>query len=177
MLEVPRSIERKVRIPEGAPGPLETQVLQPMLVSMGIVAAHVAARSDDDENDYDDEPPEDEERPPSFPEMLKLAFDARLVTPEPLPVQPKWVAGAAFEFDCDFYKFVRSAELVKQEGLVLRHLLRLAILAGEFLEFTGDPDYERVGELATRTCHRVDPAYTDRFLADAAAIRKLAQSR
>ncbi|MBW7904205.1 MAG: DEAD/DEAH box helicase [Phycisphaerae bacterium] len=177
VLEVPRSIERKVRIPEGAPGPLETQVLQPMLVSMGIVAAHVAARSDDDENDYDDEPPEDEERPPSFPEMLKLAFDARLVTPEPLPVQPKWVAGAAFEFDCDFYKFVRSAELVKQEGLVLRHLLRLAILAGEFLEFTGDPDYERVGELATRTCHRVDPAYTDRFLADAAAIRKLAQSR
>lgn len=179
VLEVPRNIERKVHIPEKAPGPLQEQVLQPLLISMGIVAAKPAAPADDEEG-YDDGPfddQEEEQRPPSFPEMLKLVFDAKLVSPEPVLVQPKWMAGAAFEFDCEFYKFVRSVELVKQEGLVLRHLLRLAILAEEFLTYTSDPDYGRLGELATRTCRRVDPAYTDRFLADAAAIRKATEAR
>jgi hypothetical protein len=98
--------------------------------------------------------------------MLKLAFDAKLPTPEPFEVQPKWVAGEAFAIECEFFKLARARNLIKQEGLLLRHLLRLVILAGEFHTRTEDPDYLRIGELATETCHRVDPSYTDRFLAD-----------
>jgi hypothetical protein len=80
--------------------------------------------------------------------------------------QPKWVAGGVFEAGCDFHKFVRAADLIKNEGLVLRHLLRLVILAGEFsTQSNGDPDYERIGELATRICQAIDPRYADRFLA------------
>jgi hypothetical protein len=90
-------------------------------------------------------------------------------------VQPKWVAGGIFEHDGDFYKFVRARNLVKNEGLIIRHLLRLIILTDEFLaQSDGDPDYERIGELATQVCKNVDERYTDRFLASEAEARKLA---
>jgi hypothetical protein len=109
---------------------------------------------------------DEDERPPTFPEMLKIAFDAKLPGPEDIRVQPKWVLGGVRDLDCDFYKFVTSHDLTKHEGIILRHLLRLVILAGEFFVRTEDPDYQQIGELATRTCQRVDPRYTDRFLAE-----------
>lgn len=172
VLSMPPAIERRVAIPgDLPPGPLQREVLEPLMVQMGIVAAPVPPSAEEEaEEPFDDEP---EERPPTFPEMLKLVFEAQLLNPEPVIVQGKWVAGGAFAADCEFYKFVKSVDLVKQEGLILRHLLRLVILAGEFQEFTGDPDYARIGELATRTCHRVDPGYTDRFLSEAAEWHKL----
>ena len=118
---------------------------------------------------------EDEEHPPTFPEMLRIAFEAKLAAPEPVFVQPKWIAGLAFGMNCEFFKMVKACNLIKQEGLILRHLLRLVILAGELLAQTEDPDYERLGELATQTCHRVDPTYTDRFLQQAQEMQKLTQ--
>ena len=87
---------------------------------------------------------EEEERPPTFPEMLKLAFEAKLAAPEPAFVQPKWIAGDAFARDGEFFKCVKALDLVKQEGLILRHLLRLVILAGEFQVRTEDPEYQRI---------------------------------
>lgn len=174
VLEVPTAILRKLRIPDELPkGPLQERVLEPLMVQMGVVIARPESSTDDKPRwmkapwELDDEP----ERPPTFPEMLKIAFDARLAAPEAVPVQPKWVAGGVFQFDGEFFKFVRSRELIKQEGLILRHLLRLVILAGEFLSLTDDPDYQRLGELATQACRRVDARYTDRFLAEAEAMR------
>jgi hypothetical protein len=110
----------------------------------------------------------------TFPEMLKALFDAKLSTPELIWVQPKWVAGGVSEHAGDFYKFIRARDLAKNEGLILRHLLRLVILTGEFRERSdGDPDYEQIGEQATRVCQQVDPRYTDRFLQAEAESRKL----
>lgn len=168
-LEIPAVVERFVPIPDLPPGPLRTQVLEPLLISIGAVSAMAAAgeREEGDEDDfYDDDA---EERPPTLPEMLKTAFEARLKAPEDVFVQPKWVAGAAIEFGCEFYKLVKAANLAKQEGIILRHLLRLVILAGEFYTRTEDPDYQRLSEQAADTCRRVDPKYTDRFLAEAGA--------
>lgn len=171
-LELPPAIERKVRIPlDLLPGPLQREVIEPMLVAKGLLTATVSPDdADAEDDDGDDEFDDEHQRPPSFPEMLKIAFDSLLASPENVRVQPKWVAGGAFEMQCEFYKFVRARDLVKQEGLVLRHLLRLVILAGEFFTLTQDPDYQRIGHLATKTCHRVDPKYTDRFLADASEL-------
>jgi superfamily II DNA/RNA helicase len=176
VLEVPASIERSVRIPDLPPGPLQIDVLAPLMVQMGIVVARPESHaSADDEDSFDeDDDGEFTEHPPTFPEMLKLVFEKKLANPEPVFVQPKWVGGGAFQHDCEFFRFVRSCNLIKQEGLILRHLLRLVILAGEFFQQTEDPDYQRIGELATRTCHRVDPEYTDRFLAEAQAMRAAA---
>ena len=170
VLEVPPTIHRRVRIPDLPIGPLQQEVLQPLMIQMGVVLARPPGLEDEEEvDDYWTE--EDEEHPPTFPEMLKIAFEAKLANPEPVFVQPKWVGGGAFDAKCDFYAFVKSRDLIKQEGLILRHLLRLVILSGEFFALSADPDYQRIGELATRTCQRVDPQYTDRFLAEAETIR------
>ncbi len=165
VLQIPPVLERKVRIPDLPPGPLQTEILSPLMIQMGVVIARPESAEPDDEEDWTDD--EEEERPPTFPEMLRIAFESRLTAPEPVFVQPKWIAGAVADAGGDFFKFVRAADLVKQEGIILRHLLRLVILAGEFLAQTGDPDYERLSEIATAACQRVEPRYTQRFLEEA----------
>lgn len=176
VLQVPPVIERHVRIPDDLPpGPLQTQVIEPLLIQMGAVVARVNTGGDDDDdhNGVEGVLTEEEQRPPTFPEMLRIVFESRLAAPEPVFVQPKWIGGALPDAVGDFYKLVKSRDLVKQEGLILRHLLRLVILAGEFLTQTEDPDYQRIAEIATAACRRVDPRYTDRFLEQAAEVRRL----
>ena len=136
VLPLPPPVLRKVPIPEDLPkGPLQSQVLEPQLIAMG-----VKLTGPEPDEDAPPEKPrwmraswelnDEEERPPTFPEMLPIIFQTRLAAPEPVMVEPKWVAGGTFELDCEFFKFVRSRDLIKQEGLILRHLLRLVILAG-----------------------------------------------
>ncbi len=179
VLQIPPAILRNVRLPDDLPpGPLQTELLEPLLIQMGVTLAKPERPEgqrygDNIEDLWDDE---EKEYPPTFPEMLKIVFEAKLAAPEPVFVQPKWVAGLAFAMDCEFFKTVKACNLIKQEGLILRHLLRLAILSGELLAQTEDPDYQRIGELATRTCHRVDATYTDRFLAQAEEMKKLSQA-
>ena len=175
VLEVPPAILRHVRIPEDRPkGPLQEQVLEPLLIQMGVTLARPLGSEDEDDGPrrWVDSWEEEEERPPTFPDMLKIAFEAKLAAPEPAFVQPKWIAGDAFQRDGEFFKSVKALNLIKQEGIVLRHLLRLVILAGEFHVRTEDPEYQRIGELATKTCQRVDQKYTDRFLAEAQNMRE-----
>ena len=174
VLEVPPVILRHVRIPEDRPkGPLQEQVLEPLLVQMGVTVAKPEPPPEEERRRWVDAWEEDEEEhPPTFPEMLKIAFEAKLAAPEPAFVQPKWIAGDAFARDGEFFKCVKALDLVKQEGLILRHLLRLVILAGEFQLRTEDPEYQRIAELATKTCARVDEKYTQRFLQEAQAMRE-----
>lgn len=176
-MSVPPTIERLVRIPEEMPrGPLQTEVLEPLLIQMGIVVAR--PDNPDEEKDVDDDDPwatgDEPVEPRNLPTMLKALFDARLASPEPMFVQAKWCAGRVFEYDRDFYKFIRGRDLGKNEGLILRHLLRLTILAGEFhARSGGDPDYERIGQQCTDICRQVDPRYTDRFLAAEDEAKKM----
>ncbi len=170
VLQVPPVILRHVTIPDTLPkGRLQTDYLEPLMIQMGIVLAQPQQPEEEDQPRrwVDQWEEEEEEPPPTFPDMLKIDFESRLAAPEPALVQPKWIAGDAFARDCEFFKSVKALHLMKQEGLVLRHLLRLVILAGEFRLRSADPDYEQIGELATQTCHRVDPTYTDRFLSEA----------
>ncbi len=108
-------------------------------------------------------------------ESAGLVQDLSRLCFEPVRVQPKWIAGGAFQFDCEFYKFTRARNLFKQDGIILRHLLRLVILAGEFLARTEDPDYQQIVELTTKVCERVDRQYTERFLSDAEKIKEMAK--
>jgi hypothetical protein len=77
---------------------------------------------------------------------------------------------------CEFFKLVKACNLVKQEGLILRHLLRLVILATEFYVWTEDPSYQEMAEQATRTCRKVDERYTDRFIEEAEAARRMVEA-
>ncbi len=176
-LPLPPALGSRVRIPEELePGPLQKDVLEPTLLKMGIVLSGedggVVAVDDDEYEDYWD--PDDSETPLNLPEMLKALFDTKLETPEMIYLQPKWVAGAIFDMNGEFFPYVRARDLAKNEGLILRHLLRLVTLAGEFSQrSSGDPDYTRLAEEATNVCQRVDPRYTDRFLAADEESRKL----
>jgi hypothetical protein len=176
ILQVPPTILRHVRIPDTLPkGPLQEQVLEPRLTAMGVNVQPPPPPTEEERKRWVDSWEEEEEPIPTFPEMLQLAFEAELVAPEPVFVQPKWIAGDAIARDCDFFKCVRALNLIKQEGLILRHLLRLVILASEFLIRTEDPDYERLCEFATQTCQRVDANYTERFLSEAQNMRETLQ--
>lgn len=168
-LQMPPQVTRAARLPfDREPGPLQLQRLEPALIERGIVIAHPegglsAVREEDEENPYDDHL--EEEYPLSLPEMLQALFESHLVVPEDIFVQPKWLAGGIAEANGDFFAFVKARNLIKNEGLVLRHLLRLVILAGEFQTRSGgDPDYERIVALVTEICQRVDARYTDHFL-------------
>ncbi|MCH7813470.1 MAG: helicase, partial [Planctomycetes bacterium] len=178
VLQLPPAIARRVPIPDDLPpGPLEQTVLAPLMLRMGVTLAQTEPddnrrHGDSIEDFWDDE---EQEHPPTFPEMLKIAFEAKLASPEPVLVQPKWIAGHALTMDGQFFKLVKACNLIKQEGLILRHLLRLVILAGELSARTDDPDYQRIAEQATRTCNSVDPRYTDKFLANAEEAKKLTE--
>ena len=224
---VPPAILRSVRVPETvAPGPLQTQVLEPQLVQLGILIAHGPVAGDASESSegveregegesgrageneletnalqeprasaravsptrmnaavrytlaqpdvFDEYGDELEPLPPTLPDLLRLSFGAQLAAPEEIYVQPKWIAGGVMEAGGDFTSSCALRELIKQEGIVLRHLLRLVILAGEFQTLSGDPEYARISEAATAACQHVEPHYTKRFLQQAEAERKAA---
>lgn len=179
VLSLPPALERSLAVPESLPaGPLQTHVLEPLLIQMGVALTQpgggiVAVKSEADDDPYaefDEEP-----RPLRLPEMLRTLYEAKLATPEGTFVAPKWVLGGILEHGEDFFRFVKAKDLLKNEGLVLRHLLRLVILGGEFLTRSGgDPDYERIASVSTRVCQRVDARYTDRFLAAEEEAKKVA---
>jgi len=174
------SIRRQVRLPDDLPpGPLQAEVLRPRLLQSGLAVidsetGRLVSASDNELPDYWEE---ERKWPLTLPEMLKILFDSILSSPEELIIQAQWIAGGVFDSENDFYKYIRNRDLAKNEGLILRHLLRLVILAGEFNTFSGqDPDYQLLATRVTAVCNQVDPSYTDHFLAaesDAAQLAKL----
>src|SRR5205823_711963 len=86
--------------------------------------------------------------------------------------QSIWCAGELLRFGGNFNKFVQSRDLVKQEGIVFRHLLRLILLCEEFAQ-AAPPDtaadlwqreLRELAEQLTASCRAVDPASTDEMI-------------
>jgi superfamily II DNA/RNA helicase len=180
ILEVPFKVIRAAGPHDHGKGPLQREVLEPLMIAMGIKLEPEPKAEGDTEPEKesildhfvsDDDDPD--ERPPQFADMLRIAFEKDLPHAENIQVQPKWVAGGVFDAGDEFYRFVKSRGLEKNEGLVFRHLLRLVILAGEFYRRTQDPDYQDIVTRATRACRDVDPAYTERYLASESEARAL----
>jgi hypothetical protein len=171
------SLRWKVALPDMLePGPLQSEVLQPQLLQAGLLIVDgdgdlVIPMEEHDPDFWDDRA---RKRRVSLPQMLKLLFDSRLASPEEVEVEGKYIAGGIFEAADDFYRYATNRELVKQEGILLRHLLRLVILAGEFHVYSGeDPDYAAIADRVTAICTTVDRRYTDHFLADQQDAREL----
>src|SRR5579871_1463600 len=76
--------------------------------------------------------------------------------------------GAA-AFNGNFNLYVQTRDLVKQEGIIFRHLLRLILLCGEFAQVCPpettpaewQADLRDLSERLTASCREVDPASTD----------------
>jgi superfamily II DNA/RNA helicase len=174
VLEVPRPLLRYLRVPwELPPGPLAQTYLDPELIRRGLIVAPVEDAADE-ENDDDFGP---DEHPPSLADKLRLLFDALFPDITDVRMQSIWCAGELLRFGGNFNKFVQSRDLIKQEGIVFRHLLRLILLCGELAQVTPpdttadawQADLRDLAEQLTASCRAVDPASTDEMIEQAHA--------
>jgi hypothetical protein len=168
---------RHVRVPypdQLPPGPLATTRLDEELIRRGLMVAQ-PVRDPDEEEDEDGW--QEEERPLALADKLRLLFDALNPDVTDVHTQAVWAAGELLRFGGNFNKFVQARDLVKQEGIVFRHLLRLILLCGEFAEVC-PPDIAPANWQAflrdltdrlTASCREVDPASTDEMIEQAHA--------
>ena len=91
-------------------------------------------------------------------------------------ITPVWAAGDLLDYGGNFDSFVHARDMVKQEGILFKHLLRLILLCDEFAQLTPtdmDPELWRTtlreisGALAA-ACRAVDPQSTDETLEEIA---------
>jgi superfamily II DNA/RNA helicase len=176
VLEVPRPLLKFLRVPEDVPpGPLATTRLDEDLIRRGLITAKVpeAEGEDEDDNDWYEE----EERPPGLAEKMWLLFEALYPDVTDVHTQSVWCAGELLRFGGNFNKYVQSRDLVKQEGIVFRHLLRLILLLGELALVTPpeapaadwQAELREIGDRLTESCRAVDPNSTDEMIEHAHA--------
>ena len=170
VLAMPRPVLKFVRVPRPddlSPGPLATSRLDADLVRRGLILAPVPPAEDDEETDE-----REEERPPTLADKLYLLFEANYPDMQDVHTQSVWCAGEILRFAGNFNKYVQTRDLVKQEGLVFRHLLRLILLCGEFAQVSPpdvsirdwQADLGDISEQLTACCRVVDPASTDEII-------------
>jgi superfamily II DNA/RNA helicase len=177
VLEMPRPLLRYVRPPrlEDIPaGPLARERLDSELIQRGLVNAHVLEPPDEEE-EFDQF--EKKEYPPTLSEKLRLYFDALYPEVTDLYTGSVWAAGELLRFNGNFNLYVKSRDLIKQEGIIFRHLLRLILLCGEFAQAVpADPAaaswqwwLRDLSDRLTASCRAVDPASTDEIIQQAHA--------
>jgi hypothetical protein len=99
-------------------------------------------------------------------------IDAQYPEVTDVTTQAVWAAAELLRFGGNFNKYVQSRDLVKQEGIIFRHLLRLILLLGEFAQVTpadADPEAWRaelrgIADQLTESCRAIDPASTDEVI-------------
>jgi hypothetical protein len=179
VLEVPRPLLKFLRVPPDdqlPPGPLATTRLNDELIRRGLMIAKPPPGEEDDE-DGDNWMKEEEERPPTLADKLQLYFNALYPDVDDVHTQSVWAAGELLRFNGDFNLFVKARDLVKQEGIVFRHLLRLILLCGEFVQVcppnvepaTWQNDIRALADQLTTSCRTIDPTSTDEMIEHAHA--------
>jgi hypothetical protein len=179
VLEVPRALWRALRVPDESempPGPLARERIDEELIRRGLMIAKpapVEGEEDDDGDEWDDR----YEGPPALAEKMRLLFDALYPDIGDVTVQPIWAASELLALGGQFNKFVQSKDLVKQEGIVFRHLLRLILLCEEYRQVTPEglspadwqAELRDIADRVTESCRAVDPASTDEMIEKAHA--------
>jgi len=160
---------RYVRVPYDLPaGPLTTEKLDPELIARGLLVAK-PPKIEGEEEEEEEFIPWDE-RPPLFAEKLRMLFDAHSPEVGDFNTQAVWAAGEVLlGYGGNFNTYVTTRELIKQEGLIFRHLLRLILLTQEFEQLTPpgidtaawQADLKEIADKLTETCRAVDPTSTE----------------
>ena len=182
LLELPPSIGPSVRVPKRdmlPNGPLSTERLDPMLLTMGLATVDELVPKTEEEEEAEREQRRHfagwmEERTYviSLAEKLRRLFEFEYPKVD-LRVFPVWAAGEILmEFNGDFNKYIVSKAMQKQEGIIFRHLLRLILLLDEFLAMPpvdGSPeawkaDLTAMKETLFACCTTVDPRSTQEIL-------------
>jgi superfamily II DNA/RNA helicase len=176
VLDVPTSILRDVRVPrmkDLPPGPLATTRLDALLMERGLVTVEqLRDKSDDEGLSWE------ERWTPSLAEKLRMLFDFECPGVHDLVTRPVWIVGEVLRYGDDFNKLITSKGIVRQEGVIFRHLLRFILLCGEFSQISPpdiDPELWRaelqeVSDSITNCCRAVDPESTDKAIEAALAV-------
>ena len=175
VLEIPGSVGRHVRVPkheELPPGPLATTRLDGQLLQMGLATVEEISGNEKEEEDTRYVYPEERVWVLTLADKLQRLFQHGYPAVTDVRVFPVWVAGELVEFGGDFNKYVTSKRLQKQEGVIFRHLLRLILLIGEFVQLCPTDtiaeewreDLMQFREVVITSCQRVDPSSTDKAL-------------
>lgn len=182
VLELPRPLLKSVRPPlppDLMPGTLQTTRLDPELLTKGLMLAPPEPGEEEEERRPFGER---KERPPALGTKLKLYFDYCYPDVTDVLTQEVWIAADVLEMGGDFDKYVRYKDLVKQEGLIFRHLLRLILLLAEFSTVKPadveidewQSELKELRERLTECCRQVDPDSTDKMLEEAVAVAPVA---
>ena len=178
LLELPASIGPSVRVPKKdilPNGPLATDRLDSMLLTLGLATADELVPKTEEEDEAEREQRQHfggwmEERTYVIPlaEKLRRLFEHEYPKVS-VRIFPVWAAGdILLDFNGDFNKYIVSKGIQKQEGIIFRHLLRLILLLDEFLNMPpkdGSPDdwkadLNEMKETLLACCTAVDPKST-----------------
>ena len=155
-------------------GRLAIEVVDPAILTRGL-AAHEDLYPQADQSDL---PPELRKYPVPLAQKMRMMFESEIDHAGGLFVTPVWAAGDLLAHGGDFDRFVRGRDLVKQEGILFKHLLRTILLCGEFAQLTPrdlDPDawkmsLRSIADVLTTACRTVDPQSTDEVLEEVAEM-------
>lgn len=173
LLAMPGSVAKLVRVPwpDDLPGgKLTLETVDPAVLTSGI-AAYEDLYPPADQRDV---PPEMRRYPIPLAQKVKMLFENEIDHAGGLFVTPVWAVGDILERGGDFDAFVRARELLKQEGMLFKHFLRMILLCGEFAQLTPpgvDPQewkarLNAIAGVLTAGCRAVDPQSTDEILAE-----------
>jgi superfamily II DNA/RNA helicase len=175
LLAIPGSVAKSVRVPwpdRLPPGKLSLEIIDPAIITAGL------ATQDDmyPPPDQSDIEPELRKYPIPLAQKMRMLFENTIDHAGGLYVTPVWAVGDLLERGGNFDDFIRSRELVKQEGILFKHFLRMILLCDEFTQLTPTDvppaDWEfRLREISstlTTACTQVDPQSTDEMLEETA---------
>ena len=175
LLEMPGSVAKSLRVPwpdELPPGPLAVEVIDPAILTGGL------ATQEDlyPQADQSDVPPELRKYPVPLAQKVRMVFESEIDHAGGLFVTPVWAVGDFLAHGGGFDQFVRARDVVKQEGIVFKHLLRMILLCNEFAQLTpkdlsAEEWRAKLGGIAdklTEKCRAVDPKSTDEMLEELA---------
>jgi superfamily II DNA/RNA helicase len=175
LLAIPGSVAKSVRVPwpdRLPPGPLATEVVDPAILSSGLLTAEdLYPPADQSDVEF-----ELRKYPVPLAQKIRLLFENTIDHAGGLYVTPCWAVGDLLERGGNFDQFIRSRELVKQEGIVFKHILRMILLCEEFAQLTPKDttpaDWElrlrEISQVLTDSCRAVDPQSTDEMLEEMA---------
>ncbi len=179
LLQMPYSVGKGIRVPSHdqlPPGPLATMRLDERLLKLGLATAEeLGAKSEEPEEEQKrgwQMFEEDRVWVLTLGDKLKRLFDHDFPGVQDVRVNPVWVVGELLQFGGDFNKYITSKGFQKQEGMIFRHVLRMILLLGEFMELTppesdGATWQSEIGSIRdrlTECCRHIDPSSTDKVL-------------
>ncbi|MEL6106520.1 MAG: DEAD/DEAH box helicase [Planctomycetota bacterium] len=183
VLEVPGTVARLTRLPrleDMPPGKLATEVLDPQLLQMGLATPEeLGAATDSEEEEVEDRGygrvmfDEPKVWPLTIGEKIHRLFGSEFPRVQGVRIRPVWIVGELLNYEGDFNKYVTTKKLQKEEGILLRHCLRMILFLDEMANVppegttveTWEDKLDELAEILTVACRNADPQTTEEILA------------